>query len=68
YRRGIPGTKALTMIDDQIDDPLVTEFVTFIRESERGVTGYGESFKHRPWLKPEFYQGNGNGNGSGDSD
>lgn len=59
YRRGIPGTKALAMIDEQIDDPLVDEFVTFIRESERGVTGYGESFKHRPWLKPEFYQSNG---------
>ncbi len=61
YRRGIPGTKALAMIDAQIDDPLVDEFVAFIRESERGVTGYGESFKHRPWLKPEFYQqSNGN--------
>jgi len=67
YRRGIPGTKALSMIDDQIDDPLVTEFVAFIRASERGVTGYGESFKHRPWLKPEFYQANGGGNGNGDS-
>ncbi|MFN3166903.1 MAG: acyl-ACP--UDP-N-acetylglucosamine O-acyltransferase [Phycisphaeraceae bacterium] len=62
YRRGIPGTKALAMIDEQIDDPLVSEFVAFIRASERGVTGYGESFKHRPWLKPEFYQqANGNG-------
>ncbi|MGB1126133.1 MAG: acyl-ACP--UDP-N-acetylglucosamine O-acyltransferase [Phycisphaeraceae bacterium] len=61
YRKGIPGTKALEMIDEQIDDPLVAEFTAFIRESERGVTGYGESFKHRPWLKPEFYQGNGNG-------
>ncbi len=64
YRRGIPGTKALALIDAQIDDPLVAEFTTFIRESKRGVTGYGESFKHRPWLKPEYYQqGETNGNG-----
>ena len=61
YRRGYPASKSLVIIDEQIDDPLVTEFTDFIRESERGVTGYGESFKHRPWLKPEFYQ-----NGSGD--
>lgn len=60
YRRGIPGGKALDMIDNELDDTLVTEFTTFIRKSKRGVTGYGESFKHRPWLKPEFYQG-GNG-------
>lgn len=66
YRRGIPGTKALLMIDEQIDDTLVTEFVAFIRASQRGVTGYGESFKHRPWLKPDFYQGSSNGNGNGD--
>lgn len=61
YRRGIPGGKALAMIDEQLDDILVTEFTDFIKASQRGVTGYGESFKHRPWLKPEFYQGDSNG-------
>ena len=65
YRRGIPGGKALAMIDEQLDDELVTEFTDFIKVSKRGVTGYGESFKHRPWLKPEFYEGKGNGNGNG---
>ena len=56
YRSGIPGGKALDMIDAQLgDDPCVKEFSGFIRESKRGVTAYGESFKHRPWLKPEFY-------------
>ena len=56
YRHGIPGGKALDMIDEKLgQDPCVREFVDFIRESKRGVTGYGESFKHRPWLKPEFY-------------
>lgn len=55
YRRRIPGTKALTIIEAEIgDDPLVKEFVAFVRGSKRGVTGYGESFKHRPWLKPEY--------------
>lgn len=56
YRHGYPASKSLPLIDQQIDDPLVREFTDFIRASERGVTGYGESFKHRPWLKPEFYQ------------
>jgi len=56
YRSGYPASKSLALIDQQSDDPLVKEFTTFIRQSERGVTGYGESFKHRPWLKPEFYQ------------
>jgi UDP-N-acetylglucosamine acyltransferase len=63
YRRGIPGGKALAMIDEQLDDELVTEFTDFIKSSKRGVTGYGESFKHRPWLKPEFYDGKSNGGG-----
>lgn len=61
YRRGFPGSKSLAMIDEQLDDPLVTEFTEFIKASKRGVTGYGESFKHRPWLKPEFYQQQANG-------
>lgn len=57
YRHGYPNTKAIELIEQRLcEDPLVREFIDFVKTTNRGITGYGESFKHRPWLKPEFYQ------------
>jgi len=44
FRRGLPTQSALQKIEDAVgDDPLVQEFVTFVRRSERGITVYSDS-------------------------
>jgi len=62
YRHGYTNSRSIPLIESRLgDDPLVAEFVAFVKSTKRGVTGYGESFKHRPWLKPEFYSSETNG-------
>ncbi|MEM9019668.1 MAG: acyl-ACP--UDP-N-acetylglucosamine O-acyltransferase [Planctomycetota bacterium] len=62
YRHGYTNSKSITIIEERLGgDALVDEFLAFVKSTNRGITGYGESFKHRPWLKPEFFEGEGNG-------
>lgn len=44
FRRGLPTSTALDQAEATVgDDPLVREFIAFIRESKRGITVYGDS-------------------------